>query len=63
MVHGRNVALVPDARIVQAWRIKNWPEGVFSIARFELREEGGTTRLVFDQACIPDAAIEHIDGG
>ena len=63
MVHGRNVALVPDACIVQAWRIKNWPDGVFSIARFELREEGGTTRLVFDQAGIPDAALEHIDGG
>ena len=38
-------------------------EGVFSIARFELREEGGKTRLVFDQAGIPDAALEHIDGG
>ena len=49
MVHGRNVALVPNARIVQAWRIKNWPEDVFSIARFELCEEGDKTRLVFDQ--------------
>lgn len=63
MVHGRNIALIPNSRIIQAWRIKNWPEGVFSIARFELSEEGGKTRLVFDQAGIPDDALAHIDGG
>jgi len=63
MVEGRNVALTEGSRIVQAWRIKNWPEGVFSIARFELHEQGGKTRLVFDQAGIPAAALEHIDGG
>lgn len=63
MVEGRNIALTPASRIVQAWRIKNWPEGVFSIATFELREEGDKTRLIFDQAGIPAAMLEHIDGG
>src|SRR6185295_3180510 len=48
-VLGRNIELVPNARIVQAWRTKNWPEGVYSIARFELKEESGKTRLIFDQ--------------
>lgn len=62
-VEGRNVSLVPDARIVQAWRGKDWPEGVYSIARFELRDEGGKTRLVFDQEGVPDAQVEHIDSG
>ncbi|MCI0571317.1 MAG: SRPBCC domain-containing protein [Myxococcaceae bacterium] len=62
-IHGRNVALVPSTRIVQAWRARTWPEGVFSIARFELREEGGKTRLVFEQDGVPDDAREHLDGG
>ena len=33
---GRNVELVPNQRIVQAWRVVTWPEGAYSIARFEL---------------------------
>src|SRR5512146_1718817 len=28
---GRTIELVPDARVVQAWREKTWPDGVFSI--------------------------------
>jgi activator of HSP90 ATPase len=63
MVHGRNVSLIPDTRIIQAWRIKNWPEGTYSIARFELRGEGGKTHLIFDQTGIPAAELEHIEGG
>src|SRR5439155_21742928 len=47
--YGRNVALVPDARIVQAWRVKDWPEGVYSIIRFELSGDGKKTQLVFEQ--------------
>ena len=26
-IAGRNIELVPDQRIVQAWRPANWPEG------------------------------------
>jgi uncharacterized protein YndB with AHSA1/START domain len=63
-VQGRNVELVPDTRIVQAWRPADWPEGVYTIARFELRNEGGKTRLVFDQEGIPSAdAVTHLEGG
>ena len=35
-VLGRNVALVPGARIVQAWRASGWPDHVYTIIRFEL---------------------------
>ena len=62
-VLGRNVELVPDERIVQAWRPASWPEGVYSIARFELQADGDNTRLVFDQAGVPEKEIEHIDAG
>jgi hypothetical protein len=31
-------------------------EGVYSIIRFELSEEGGSTKIVFDQAGFPEEA-------
>ena len=39
-ITGRNVELVPDRRIVQASRAASWPEGVYSIVRFELQAKG-----------------------
>lgn len=62
-VHGRNIELVRNERIVQAWRAGSWPEGVFSIARYELKDEGGKTRLLFEQDGVPEDQVEHIDGG
>ena len=62
-IHGRTLELVPGRRIVQAWRAGNWGDGVFSVARFELRAEGQGTKLVFDQAGVPEDARAHIDGG
>lgn len=62
-IHGRHIALVPDRRIVQAWRAKTWQEGVFSVARFELHPEGGKTRLVFEQDGVPEASVADIDAG
>ena len=60
---GRQVELIPNQRIIQAWRVFNWPEGVYSMARFELQAEDGGTKLVFDQTGVPDDAVEHIDSG
>jgi activator of HSP90 ATPase len=62
-VHGRHVELVPNTRVVQAWRAGSWPEGVFSIARYELSDVGGKTRLVFEQDGVPADQVSHIDGG
>jgi len=60
---GRNLSLHPDTSLVQAWRVAGWPEGVYTIARFELRAEGSDTRLVFDQDAIPEGAQEHLEEG
>src|SRR5438477_6023895 len=32
---GRILELVPNQRIVEAWRVADWPAGVYSIAKFE----------------------------
>ncbi|MFD0739405.1 SRPBCC domain-containing protein [Lysobacter koreensis] len=63
MITGRNVELVADRRIVQAWRVGNWPEGVYSIARFELAPRGAETQLVFDHTGFPEDAREHLANG
>jgi len=62
-ISARNIELVPDKRVVQAWRSQAWPEGVYSIVRFELAPAGKGTRLTFDQAGHPDGAREMLEGG
>jgi activator of HSP90 ATPase len=62
-VTGRHVELVPNKRVVQAWRAKTWPEGVYSIARFELKGDGKGTKLVFDHDGFPADMKEHLASG
>jgi uncharacterized protein YndB with AHSA1/START domain len=62
-ITGRHVELVPGKRIVQAWRAKTWPEGVYSIVRFELVPDGKGTKLVFDHEGFPEDAKEHLSRG
>jgi activator of HSP90 ATPase len=62
-IRGRNVELVPGKRVVQAWRSGAWPEGVYSIVKFELSAEGKGTKLVFDQAGHPEGSGETLEGG
>ena len=62
-IRGRVVELVPERRVVQAWRSQAWPDGVYSIVRFELSAEGNGTRLVFDQTGYPDGAEKMLEGG
>jgi uncharacterized protein YndB with AHSA1/START domain len=63
MVVGRTIELVPNKRIVQAWRVANWPEGLYSIVRFELDRNGTGTSLVLDQCGFPDDERDHLDAG
>jgi len=60
---GRNVELVPNQRIVQAWRVVTWPEGAYSIARFELKPQESGTRLVIDHIGFPEGLHDHLAAG
>jgi activator of HSP90 ATPase len=62
-VTGRHVELVPGKRVVQAWRAKTWPEGLYSIVRFELQADGKGTKLVFDHEGFPVDMQEHLAMG
>ena len=60
MITGRNVELVPGRRIVQAWRVKSWEPGTFSIVSFELIPEGSATKIIFDHTGYPEAEEQHL---
>ncbi len=62
-ISGRNIELVDAARIVQTWRAGNWPEGVHSIVRFELKAERDGTKVLLDHDALADDQVPHIDGG
>ncbi|HEX3595676.1 MAG TPA: SRPBCC domain-containing protein [Polyangiaceae bacterium] len=62
-VTGRHIELVPGKRVVQAWRAKTWPEGLYSIVRFELRSDARGTKLIFDHDGFPADMTEHLAQG
>ena len=62
-IMGRNVELVPDRRIVQAWRAASWHEGIYSIAKFELAAQGSGTRLIFDHTGFPPSDRDSLSSG
>jgi activator of HSP90 ATPase len=63
MIAGRNIECEPGRRLVQAWRVKNWEPGVYSIARFEFRPEGAATRVVLDHTGFPEEQQPHLEQG
>jgi activator of HSP90 ATPase len=54
LIVGRNIELLRDERIVQAWRPAYWTPGVYSIVKFELADSGSGTKLVLDHKGFPD---------
>ncbi len=64
-LHGKNLALAQDRRIVQAWRCEmaGWPRKHFSRASFELRPEKAGTRLDFVQTGVPAECAASIAEG
>jgi activator of HSP90 ATPase len=63
VITGRHIELIPDERIVQAWREKDWPAGLYSIVRFQLDDQGLKTKLVFDHTAFPQGASVHLAPG
>lgn len=63
MIDGFNLELVPDQRLVQAWRAENWAPGMFSIVRFDFAPLGSGTRMEFTHTGIDEEMHEHLDAG
>lgn len=63
LIVGRTVELVPNQRIVQAWRPTHWDPGVYSIVRFELKPQGSETLVVLNHTGFPGGEFDHLDWG
>ena len=63
LVVARNVELIPGRRIVQAWRPESWDKGVYSVVRFEFKEQGSETRIVLDHTGFPQGKFDGLDSG
>jgi activator of HSP90 ATPase len=60
---GRNVELVPNQRIVQAWRPTHWDPGIYSIAEFAFKPKAGGTLVVLDHKGFPEGDFDHLEWG
>jgi activator of HSP90 ATPase len=62
-IEGRLIELVPNERIVQAWRPAGWPAGVYSLVRYEFSGDSANTIITLTHTGLPDGAAEHIAEG
>ncbi len=53
-ITGRQLEMVKDERLVQAWRAGRWPAGDYSVVRFALAPEGAACKLLFDHRGFPE---------
>jgi activator of HSP90 ATPase len=60
---GRNVELVPDQRIVQAWRPANWEPGEYTLVKFELKPQGSQTKVDLDHTGFHEGDFGHFNSG
>jgi activator of HSP90 ATPase len=62
-IEGRNIELVTNRMIVQAWRPAYWPAGEYSIVRFDLVARGEGTRVVLDHTGFTADKWEGLNEG
>lgn len=62
-ITGRQIELKPNCRIVQAWRVGSWPEGLYSIVSFEIANSDKGTEVTLTQSGFPDDAEPHLEAG
>lgn len=60
MITGRNVELVPNQRIVQAWRPGHWDPGVYSIVKFEMKPKDSGAILILDHTGFPEGDYDSL---
>ena len=63
LVVARNIELIPDERIVQAWRSEGWDKGVYSVVRFEFKPQGHGTLLILDHTGFQEGKYDSLNAG
>jgi activator of HSP90 ATPase len=60
---GRHLELVPNERIVQAWRVAYWDAGNFSIVKFVFADQSTGSKIIFDHGGFPKGDAENLVAG
>jgi activator of HSP90 ATPase len=60
---GRNIELVPNERIVQAWRPTHWDPGIYSVVEFVLKPQASGTIVALDHKGFPEGEFDHLESG
>ncbi len=60
-IHGKNIEVVPEKKLVQDWYNEDWKEP--SVATFRLSDESGFTSLELIHENVPDDEAKEIDDG
>ncbi len=62
-IRGITLSVIPEKKIVQAWRDEGWPKDHYSVASFSFEKTGRGTKLVFDQYGVPLHVYRQISDG
>lgn len=62
-IEGKNRELIKDKKIVQSWRIGDWPNGHYSIVTYKLSKSPRGTKLEFIQTGVPESEYKSISSG
>ena len=64
-VHGYNIELVQDSKIVQAWHFaeEGWDAEHYSLCTFLFEKAGDNTKLSFTQQSVPEHKVEDLKKG
>jgi len=60
-IHGKNVEVVKEKKLVQEWFSGDWPEP--STVKFTLKSENSKTILELQHTDVPDDEVDDIDQG
>ena len=63
LIVGRNIELVANQRVVQAWRPSHWNPGVYSVTLFALEAKGSGATIVFDHTGFPEGDYDSLLSG
>ena len=63
-ITGYIIEIKANKSIVQAWRGKDWPQGIWSLVTYSLAPaRGGKTKLSFEHAGVPAGKVKGITEG
>ncbi len=60
LITGTNVDLIQERKILQSWRMKDWPEGYYSTVLLLLKEVSGGTQAILFHKGIPKEKYSEV---